>query len=148
MAYATFSDIQSEFKDVTFSATTKVTQTEVENFITQQEASVNAKLSKIYEVPVVDTTDIEVIKAIVIKCVKGRVATILETKSPSIETDQQPSWLIMYREAKSELKSIVTGVMPLPNTPKVTENGGLESYGFSSKYDKNLPVFERGKPQW
>ena len=148
MSYATAADIQSEFKSVEFSANTSVTTTEIESFIAQQEASINASLSKLYEVPVVNADDILIIQSIVIRCVKARVSTILETKSPSKETDQEPAWMIMYREAKAELKRIVTGVMPLPNTPLLTENAGLSSYEYCEDADKNLPVFKRGTTQW
>lgn len=148
MAYAIFGDIQSEFKDIEFDATTKVTSDEVTGYIAQQEASINASLSKLYITPATHADDILILQSIVIRCVKARISTILETKSPSIETDQQPSWMIMYREAKAELKRIVTGIMPLPNTPKVVDNGGLEGYGFDEEADEILPVFKRGVSQW
>ena len=148
MSYATASDIQSEFKSVEFSTNTSVTLDEITAFINQQEASINASLSKLYEVPIANADDILVIQSIVIRCVKARVSTILETKSPSKETDQEPAWMIMYREAKAELKRIVTGIMPLPNTPLLTENAGFAAYDYSAEADKNLPVFKRGVTQW
>lgn len=88
MAYSTNADIASEFKDITFSATTKVTDTEVDGFIAQTDQEINGIIGVKYRVPITDVTALELLKSISISIVAARVASILRVKTPSPDPNQ------------------------------------------------------------
>jgi hypothetical protein len=78
MAYSALSDIQSEFKALTFSASTTPTSTAVGGFITQADAEIDARVGLKYVTPVTGTTSLAILQRISTMLVVGRVKKILE----------------------------------------------------------------------
>ena len=53
MAYSTNAQVASEFKSITFSSSTSVTDTEVDRFIVEADEEINYKIGRVYVVPIV-----------------------------------------------------------------------------------------------
>lgn len=90
MSYAVFADVQSEFKNIKFTSTTKVTDTEVTGFLAQAEQEINATIGTKYALPIplAATNSLLFLKSIEISIVADRVSKILEVKSSSQKVDQ------------------------------------------------------------
>ena len=125
MAYAAYTDIQNEFKNTAFDATAKLTSTEVTEIITQTENTVNAQLAQVYSTPVTNSTDVSIIKRLIIMFVKHRVQEILKLKSGE-ELDSEESSL--EDKAQKMLDKIIEKKLLHNTTRKTTNNVGVEDY--------------------
>ena len=62
MAYCLYTDVQKIIKWTTFSATSKVTTSDITNFfIPEADAYIDAKLERVYVVPITDSDDITIL---------------------------------------------------------------------------------------
>lgn len=150
MAYAVYTDIQSEFKGITFGASgTSVIQSEVTEFIAEEEAVINQMISKRYDTPVTNATSILILKKIVIAFVSYRVANILyikrEVPLPSDEMSQKLNYGASYRNAEKLLNKIIDGKVPLHSDDLIAGATGISSYNVDNDI---LPTFERDTDQW
>lgn len=128
MAYATYTDVASEFKDVTFSASTAITDTEVTEFIVQAEAYINSYISTRYEVPVSGSVSVLILKTVVILLVKARILSILSVKTPQDKTKQDPDGPSLIEQAKKMLEMIKKGTLPLTDATVNSTGIALTSF--------------------
>lgn len=146
MAYATFGDVASEYKDIAFTSTTKVTDTEVSEFITQTENRINAEISNRYSVPVASgTMAASILKTISIWLVKCRINSILSVKSPVDSTKQEPDGKTICEKAEDMLKAIVLGTLGLPDAEASGLTGGMESFLMNEDVEYQ---FQRDENAW
>lgn len=125
MAYCDSSDIQSLIKWVTFSATSKVTTTELQEYISESDTIIDAKLDRIYQVPITNADDINILKYISARLTASEVAQILVLHSAG----QIPPVIKKWQDsAYEQLEKIVEGIIELPNSAKATNSKGLYSY--------------------
>jgi len=144
MAYCDASDVQAEFKGITFGAATSVTDTKVLEFITQADAFINAKISLIYSTPVVAGDGLEVLKEVSIKLVAHRIKRILEVKTGATQVDQ--GGVGDYRaEALAMLKEIVDRKMLLAGASFLTTEGGIDSFSYENG---EVYTFKKSEDQW
>ncbi len=72
MAYSTNSDIQSEFKSLTYNSN-GITSAEVDAFIEQEDAFIDGIVGRKYETPVTGTYALRIMKTISVQLVASRV---------------------------------------------------------------------------
>lgn len=149
--YADTDDVASEFKGITFSATSRVTTTEVGNFIDEAEARIEAKLGMIYSIPITGTKSLLIMKTLVVQSVKARILDILYVKTGNPEADQGGSGSAsLYKEVKETIADLVSKKMLLIDA-SLLSGKGWASYQNDNDID---PVFtkdtvERNTPsQW
>lgn len=149
MTYATSSDIESEFKNTTFAAGQPLTDTEVDEFIIQEEAIINAIISNRYETPITGSNAAEVMKSISIAYVAYRVAKILNLKKDvPIPKEMIPQTLnegSAFFKAKKLLMAIQAGKIILDDAVAVSATQGIKSYNAENSI---LPLWERDTKQW
>lgn len=149
MAYATYTDVASEFKDITFSSTTKVTDSEVTEFISQAEAHINGVVSKRYTVPVVLASapiSFAVLKQISIYMVADRVREILQVKQIGVEELKQGARPPNGRkEALAMLRDIVDGNIRLYDATLATAHDGVKSFNVDEDIEH---FFDATIDQW
>lgn len=141
MSYAVYTDIQSEFKSIDFTASNSVlSTTEVTEFITQEEALLDGEVSQIYEIPVTGTQAISIMKLMTILMVKARIVDILVVKTGTSSPDQGSSGDALRTRCKDLLEKIMKKVILLPEATLLSSSGGVKSY----TVDNDLtPLFER-----
>jgi len=148
MAYATSAHISSEFKDITFSASTKVTDTEVDRFIEEADAEIDSVLSKRYVTPITGSVSLILIRQISIWLVAQRVKDILVVKTGVKGSDQgnlRNDDIRLDRKAKNMLQDIVNEKLDLVDATFLDSSGGVSSYNV----DNNIGhVFDRESNQW
>lgn len=149
MAYATTTDIASEFKGLTFTSTSALTDTEVAAFITQEEAIINTTIANRYEIPVTGTSAIEVMKSISIAYVAYRVAKTLNLKKDlPIPKEMIPQALnegSKFRISKKQLEDIQTGKLVLNDAVARSLGQGVEGYNSDNGV---CPIWHRDTKQW
>ena len=149
MAYAIVTDIEAEFKNITFNATSAVTDTEVTEFISQEEAVINATISNRYEVPTEGTESIKVMKSISIMYVAYRVAKILNLKKdvpiPEKMVAQTLNEGSAFRKAEKTLLKIQKGTLVLTDATALSSGQGIQSYNSENCLG---PLWERDVRQW
>lgn len=144
MSYAVYGDVQAEFKDITFSSTTKVKDTEVTEFIVQADALIDAKVGMKYETPVTASGSLPILKMICIMLVSSRVKKILQVKTPEAEKNQEAA-PDESRLAMKMLEEISSGKLPLPGATLATSHDGVASYNV----DEGIcHTFKKGEDQW
>lgn len=148
MSYADTSDIQNEFKNLTFSDTTAVTPARVVALITQAEAEVDAKIGQVYVAPIdpgASPVSFQIVLAISIGIVAQRVRDILEVKSPEQESSQGVR-KDSASDARKRLDQIVARTLPLPDAVLVSTTKGATSFDAGSTDVKF--TFRRGKNRY
>lgn len=140
MAYSVLTDIESEFKDVTFSSTTAVTDDDIDGFIDQADAFIDSSISSRYEVPVTGSSSLLVLKTISILLVKARVLSILSVKTPQDKTKQDPDGPTLRQQALDMLKAIKNGSLLLTDAVLTSTDGGLTSFLINEDITYTYPV--------
>lgn len=144
MPYCTYTDVQSEFKDITFTTATKVTPAEVAEFIVQADALIDTEIGSRYIVPVTaNTTTVSLLKSISIALVRERILPIIATKTGDDETTQDPSKKNLINPLKL-LERIAKGDLKLAGATETSSNG-VSSYAVDHK---TKHVFKKGCDQW
>ena len=144
MAYATASDISSEFKNITFSSTTAVTDTEVTEFIDQESAYINSVIAGRYVVPVTGTESLKTLKVICIELVAMRVKRIMAVKTGNVDTSQE-SLSNPSKSPHTKLNEIREGITLLTDATLKNSNGGVSSYTVTNNIEN---TFKRNTDQW
>lgn len=151
-----FRRLKIEADTGTESQNTVVTTEEVDEFIDEQEAIVNARLSSCYELTAVGPESIKIIGTIV----KYKVADVIQnimalTTNNSHQTKQDITggWAMMAIEMLDKIcppqncESICVEKpdMPLPDTPLKSRSPESQALFKSSS---NTAVFKKGTPNW
>ena len=116
----------NEFKNTSFTTTTKLTSAEVTEIITQTDNRVNAELAQVYVTPVTNSTDVSILKTIVIYFVKHRCQEILALKSGEKLDSEDHSNL--EDKAQGMLDKIIEKKLLHNTTRLTTNNSGIEDY--------------------
>lgn len=142
-SYCTYTDVQSEFKDIAFTTTTKITSTEVSGFISEASAIIDGVIGKKYTTPITGTTSLLILKYICINLVANRIKTILMIKSPS-EAGNQENEKISDTTLLEMLNNIANGNIILSDAVKLVQ-GGIRGYNYDNDIDA---VFDKETTQW
>ena len=150
MAYVTSTEIAFDIKNIDFTTPdTPIGTTEVDEFISQEEAVVNLTISNRYIVPVVDAESIKILKRITTAFVVFRVAKVLNLKKdipiPENMVVQDLSEGSFYITAKKQLDNIRDGVIVLQDAEAVSLGQGVESFVTNENVE---PIWIRDKRQW
>lgn len=81
MAYTTIANVQADFKDMTFSSTTNVTDADVTQFIVEADALINSYVGQVYQVPVTaSASSLALLSLFSRTLVADRIKKIIEVK--------------------------------------------------------------------
>ena len=142
MAYAIYTDVLSEFKDLAITATTIVTIAEVTEYIAQTENIVNAQLSQIYVTPVTDTMSTSIIKNIVIWFVAHRVQEVMKLRSGE-ELDSKNAENL-YQKAQDLLDKIIDKKLLSEATLNSSTNTGVEDFNSKNSIRAEFDLSDGG----
>lgn len=150
MAYSTLANVQSLIKWCTFSATSKVTSTEVAGtHIAEADAYIDGKISKKYQVPITDSDDIKILSFISARIAACKIAEILVLQTSGELPEIVSKWC---EDANMRLGEILSFTLDLPNSTKLDSTRGLYSYTAHGNSDNDnagvAPVWEIGEDQW
>lgn len=147
MAYCTYQEVQSDFKSLDLTATSLVTITDVQGFITESDALINSYLGMRYKVPIISGPALDLLKLYSRSLTSLRIKRLLEVvQTVNTEANQVVKLtLLSEKDVIQNLKDIRDGKAILPGTPELTKAGGFNSFN-----TKNCikPVFKKGEKQW
>lgn len=143
MAYCSTAEITSEFKDIEFTATTTVTDTDVDSFIDQASAAIDSNIYNRYIVPVtVGAGALLLLKMVCIMMVKARILSILSVKTPQDKTKQDPDGPTLLTQAQKMLDSISKGILDLVGATGTGTEQGMTSFLANSDLTYDFRVGE------
>lgn len=148
--YATAEDIQADFKEITFTETTSITTEDVEQFIVESDALINAYISNRYVTPVVTGTQgLALLKLLTRSLTAARVKRILEVKQ---EKNADPNQnvlgvLLSVSKVMEILKALQDGDSNLVDSPELVADRpvGFHSENVSSGVEF---VAKKDERQW
>ena len=144
MAYASWEHIQSEFKDLDLSCSTKITLTEVNRYIQETDAEINGAIGLIYSTPVTQLEPALILRTICIDIVVDRIKRILGVKTGVEEADQGEGDT-QADKARARLKQIQNKEILLTGASPVESGGLVSSYNVSAGIEHK---FKRDTTQW
>lgn len=151
MAYCAQSDIEADFKGISFASSgTAISTTQLAEFITQESYYIDARIGLRYATPVVAASYPEaysILKRICVFRVSERVRNVIEVKSNASqknEADEKYS-KNRIRTPNDDLDLIVKGLLVLKDVPLLSTNNGLNSFNVDEGIS---PTFKVNKQQW
>lgn len=145
MAYTTVDNVASEFKNISFSATTSITTDEVTRFIDEADAYIDGRLDNIYVTPVTGVVSLLILQQISTWLVAQRVKDIQALKTGNDTTNQDGSEKRLDKKAMELLEQIIKDELQLPDATAVKSGGGVSSYNARNNIK---PIFKRDEQQW
>jgi len=144
MAYSVLADVQSEFKDIEFTATTKITSTEITDpFILQADAEINARIGLRYVVPITGTESLKIMKMLSVWITADRISKILRIKT---KTEEDTTAEKSLRQMANELiDKIVAGTFLLSDATLKSSANGFKSYANDNDLDY---TFHKNTDEW
>lgn len=143
MAYCAVADIQKYYRKIVFSGTSDITNTDVDAFITNADAEIDATLQKFYVTPITGTESLKLMKLISEKLVVGEVDRVLREGKAKI--DEKENYVDFKKEGHDLLKDILKGNIKLIDAKYI--GSGVSDY-FSSSGVTNEVQFEKDTEQW
>ena len=148
MAYTTYSEVEADFKDTSFTTTTNVKAADVTQFIAEADALINSYVGSVYEVPVTTSGEgLTLLKLLSRSLVTSRVKKILEVKQEkSTDANQNiVSVLLSTERVMKILKDIQDKNLTLEGAVALVSGGGFYSKNVA---DDVSPVMEKDTKQW
>lgn len=150
MSYCSAADVQNEFKNLTFGASTTPTDTQVAAFCDQESAKIDAKLAARFVTPITGAVSLALLKPFAIALVANRVAAILRVKTGDKGIDQGPSVFMSRKDAEAGIQAMYEGKIQLLDATLISGADGVRSWVGDAGTDdvSNVPNFNRGVAQW
>jgi len=150
--YSTLQDIQDEFAAITFGTQSKVSASQVTEWITQESYYIDGIVSRRYVTPVVKAdypAAYSILKRICIFRVAERVKNKLEVKSNVTQTDSEQKFIKNYvRTPNQDLEAIAKGDLNLKDVPLLNASGSVGSACGPTCDTDTCHTFEMDKVQW
>lgn len=147
MAYTTYSEIEADFKDTTFTTTSMVKLADVTQFIVEADALINAYIGTVYSVPVASGDGLNLLKLLSRSLVAARIKRILEVKQEKSQDANQNVLGVLLSPSKvmEILKDIQEQKMALAGAELLVSGGGFYSANENNDVE---PVVEKDTTQW
>lgn len=147
MPYATFTEIQADFKSMTFAAGFNITDTAVTEFILEADALINSYVGSVYVVPIAAGEALILMKLLSRSLVTNRVKKIMEVKQEkSTDANQNVvSVLLPITQVMKILTDIQNKVSVLAGATLLDARGGF----YSNNVANNVcPTIKKDSKQW
>lgn len=150
MDYCTQADIEAEFKNTVFDATTAVTADQLAAWINQESQYIDARIGLRFVVPVDPSAYPEagaILQRICIFRVSERVRNKLEVKSNITQALASDEKYIknVVKTPNDDMDLIIKGLLGLKGVPLVSKDAGVSSFNSDVGYCRKFNV---AKQQW
>jgi len=144
MAYALATDVQSEFRKLDVSGSTSVNSTEINTFIEQADAFINAKLYDYYVTPITGVESLKIIKMICVWLVADRISNILRMSKGTEASKKDGTYSSYKKQAMNMIDDIQKDKLKLTDA---SAKGDSSPTSFAVQNDID-PIIERDTDQW
>jgi len=148
MAYASVEDVQGEFKGISFTGTSNVTEDTVTAQIDQADALINSYLGMRYSVPVTaDASTLALLKMFSSVLVAARIKGILEVKQETNkDANQNVRTGMSTKDVITQLQAIRDGQIVLSGATTLIAAGG--AFYSRNQVASEEPVMRKDCKQW
>jgi hypothetical protein len=147
--YCSISDVQSLIKWTTFTTTSKVNTNDVADFILEADALINGRIALIYNTPITNVDDVEILKFISTRLAAYEVAKVLVMQTAGKMPEIAYSW---KNSADKRIMQIISRDLILPNSTEKDSTNGLYSFtshgNSDNDYEDTEPVWKLETEQW
>jgi hypothetical protein len=147
--YCNVENVQSLIKWTTFTDSSKVTRNDVTNFILEADAFINNRLNSVYETPITDNDDTEILKYISCRLAAFEVAQVLVLQTSGKMPEITYQW---KGTATKRLGQIISRDIILLNSTQQDTTKGLYSFtshgNSDNDYEDTDPLWKLGTEQW
>lgn len=149
MAYTDFTEVQGDFKNLTFDASVgNITQAKVTQYIVEADAMIDSYVSSKYATPVTTSgSGLNLLKMLSRTIVTLRIKSILEVKqNTNVAANQNPvSTLMSMSQITKMLEGIKAGQIKLVGVAPLISGGGF----YSNNYQNDIqPVIKKDCKIW
>lgn len=147
MSYCTFTDVQSDFKNTQFTASSLVTSGAVTQFITEASALIDSYVGSRYVTPITGTMSLALMSLFCRTLVSDRVRGIMANKQ-QVATDanqQVKSDGFSAKDVMKALNDLKDGVSTLTDAVLLNQNASFFSNNNSNGVN---PRFNKQRRQW
>jgi len=147
MAYTTYTEIEADFKDMSFTTSTNVKQADVTQFIVEADALINAYVGARYTAPVTSGAGLDLLKLLSRSLVSARIKKIMEVKQEkSTDANQSVTGVLLSpSQVMKILNDIKNDELNLAGAELLTSSRGFHSQNVSDDVE---PVIEKDTKQW
>lgn len=145
--YCTYTQVQEEFKALTFGTGTAIGTSRVDRFCQESSAYIDGKVGLLYSTPVDSTNSPKsflILQHICIALVARRIRPILGVEAP-VATDSQKTRGEGEIDPEEMLNDIIANKTLLSDATKLSSDGGVTSY---TKTNSVPHIFDICKKQW
>ena len=142
--YCTVANVEAKIKGTTFSATTVVKESEVEEFIAYNSAYIDGRLNTVYEVPITGAGALLIMKKICLCLTVPEVQEILGQGLGRLKEGEKDTKESCPAQAFEMLNQIETGELELPDATAKTAN----DFYNSNVADGREPTVKKDETQW
>ena len=147
MAYSSVTDIQQDFKQITFASGYNITDTQITEFIVESDALINSYVGSIYVVPVTAGDGLNLLKLMSRSLTVSRVKKIMAVKqAKSTDANQDVTDVLLTATAVMKmLRDIQSKVSILAGATLLDAQGGF----YNNNVAKNVcPKIHKNHRQW
>ena len=149
MSYCEVSDIESEFKNLKFTSDTLVTVSDIQGFIAEYDALINAYVGAKYVTPITaDEDSVTLMRLFSRTLTADRVKKRLEVKQDTNKSaNQDVRGAYSTKDVMASLNAIKKGELPLSGATLLLNSG--QGTFYSENVENNVtPVFQKDVDQW
>lgn len=147
MSYCTYTDVQADFKSISFTSVSLVTSSAVTQFILEADALINTYVGSRYRVPVTGATSLALMSLFSRTLVADRVRGILANKQQTnTDANQQvKSDGFSVKNVMQSLNDIKDGIAFLSDATLLLDSAGF----YSNNSARNVqPRMHKNRRQW
>lgn len=147
MAYTSYTEIESDFKDITFAAGQNVTDSDVTQFIAEADALIDSYVGQKYVVPVTAGGGLVLLKLYSRCLVTARIKRLMEVKQEkSTDANQNvTSVLLSPSQIIKQLEAIRDDKTSLEGATLLLSNNAFYSSNVANSIE---PTILKGDKQW
>lgn len=147
MAYTTSTEVQGDFKNITFGASDNVKATDVDGFITEADALIDSYVGTVYVVPVTAGGGLNLLKLLSRSLVVIRIKRLMKVKQEAAKDTNQNiiDTLLSTKDVMDILKNIQSKKATLEGATPLDSSGGFSSFNVKNSIE---PVIKKDSRQW
>jgi len=147
VSYTTADEVAADFKDITFTTSSLVKTADVEGFIAEADALINAYVGTVFTVPVASGGGLTLLKLCSRSLVTARIKRSLETKQEKNPTPDQNVLGVLL--SPTQVMKILADI----RDKKISLEGATPLLTGSGFYSENVandvePVMKKDERQW
>ena len=148
MSYTTFSEVEGDFKDTEFTATSNVLDSDATQFIVEADALINAYVGTVYVAPVVTPGEgLNLLKLLSRSLVVNRIKRVLEVKQ--IKSEDANQNIVSVLLSVAQVMKILTDIQ----NKDLFLSGAVALIAGAGFYNNNVansiePVIKKDERQW